>query len=204
VHATVNNVAADPRVDCERLRAELILEMRRAGYRASDLLQAIADYFARELAERGPAPTAVLLALFLARLRCRPAAAVMPGEIVARADAPRCGGEAPAGIFPPVPHRAPAWATFSKRTLPEPNAMAKVNELLNYATTQACERELTRIGGIVGVRRARKESSREFSFRVSVALQEEICAREREIADRETLLALVLNLASFPQLQPME
>jgi hypothetical protein len=76
---------------------------------------------------------------------------------------------------------------------------AEVNHLLSYATTQACERELQGIAGIVGLRRGRNESLREFAFRISVALQEEIDRREREIADRETLLSLVLSLGQSPQ-----
>jgi hypothetical protein len=82
--------------------------------------------------------------------------------------------------------------------------MIMPSDLLCYATTRASDGELKRIGDIVGVRRAHNETSRAFSFRISVALQDQNCAREREIADREELLSLGLSLGKSPHLNATE
>jgi hypothetical protein len=169
------------------LRRQLEAELSRAGFTASDLIEAVGDYFDRELTERGAEQTRILFALLMCRLRCQ------HGGLMERScRCPSVRRRGPRRHFSsPAPHRAPAWAPSSICTPPECKLMTD-------------DSELERIAHIVGVRRTRKETSRALAFRISVALQEEICAREREIADRETLLALVLHLASFPQLQPME
>jgi hypothetical protein len=76
--------------------------------------------------------------------------------------------------------------------------------LLDFANQQAIARKLDQIGYIVGERRRSRDNLRSFAHRIALSIQEEICAREREIADREALLSLVLSLGKSPQPQDME
>lgn len=67
--------------------------------------------------------------------------------------------------------------------------------LLTFANAEAARRELTVIGDTVNVWRMRGESTRAFSHRICLALQESIC-------DREKMLDLVLSLSTTRK--PME
>ena len=93
-----------------------------------------------------------------------------------------------------MPERCQSGTAIKLPSLDETNR----DSLLQHATTECVKTEFIRIGNIVNVWRLRKEPLRHFSHRIALTLQEEICNRENEIADREALLAIVLSLQKHP------
>jgi hypothetical protein len=70
--------------------------------------------------------------------------------------------------------------------------------LLDFANQQGIARELDAIGYIVGERRRTRDSLRSFAHRIALSIQQQICAAERELADRQELLTRVISLSQYP------
>ncbi len=69
--------------------------------------------------------------------------------------------------------------------------------LVEYATAECVRTELARIGNVVNVWPLRHEPQRNFCHRIALEL-------EASIAERETLLAIVLSLSNHPTCNPSE
>jgi hypothetical protein len=77
------------------------------------LIEAVAEYFQRDMVERGPDSTALLFALFVHSLRCGIRHEPGDSERAARGHALAAAAKPTPAFLSPPPQRAPAWATSS-------------------------------------------------------------------------------------------